>query len=382
MTDPQFSPPDLPPSGRRGVWLTGLVAMVVIVLAILLLARQRNRALATETTERAAAATEGPLLRIGVVSSAAATRDVVVQGDAEPWASVTLYAKVSGYLKHIAVDKGDNVHQGDVLADVESPETDQAYIAAKADADDKRQLAQRDHELLAKKFVALEEVQTADAAAQMAAARLEGLNTIRGYEHLVAPFDGTVTARFADQGALVQAATTNQTSALPVVTIADVSRLRVRIYLNQEQAAQARRGTHATITLPERPGFAIAATISRITEELDPKTRTLLAELDVDNQNHLLLAGSFVDVHLSLPVSAHATVPASALISRGDKTFVALIDSNNRVKFQQVSAGDNDGKTVDIIDGVRTGQRVALNLGRGVTDGTLVRPDSSAGIKP
>jgi membrane fusion protein (multidrug efflux system) len=382
MTDPEFSHPEAPPAGRRGVWITGAIAMIVIVVVILILARRQSRALATETVERAATATEGPLVRVGVVSNAAATRDVIVQGDAEPWATVTLYAKVSGYLKRITVDKGDNVHQGDVIADVESPETDQAWIAAKADADDKKQLAQRDHELLAKKFVALEEVQTADAAVQIAAARLEGLNTERGYEHLVAPFDGTVTARFADPGALVQAATTNQTSALPVVTIADVSHLRVRIYLNQEQAAQARRGTRATITLAERPGVAIAATISRLTEELDPKTRTLLAELDVDNQNHILLAGSFVDVHLTLPVSAHVTVPAAALISRGDKTFVALIDSANRVRFQQVTPGDNDGKTVDIVDGVHPGQRVALNLGRGVTDGTLVRPDSSADGKP
>ena len=371
-----------PRSGARGLLLTGAVILVIAVVTIVVMSVRRNHSEAAEAATRATGVTAGPLVRIGLATTAAGTRDVVLQGEAQPWAVVTLYAKVSGYLKRITVDKGDNVRQGELLAEVESPETDQAYIAAKADADDKQQLAQRDHELLAKKFVALEEVQTADAAAQMAAARLEGLNTERGYEHLVAPFDGTVTARFADQGALVQAATTNQTSALPVVTVADVDHLRVRIYLNQQEATSARRGTPATITMAERPDLSIPATISRITEELDPKTRTLLAELDVDNHNHRLLAGSFVDVHLTLPVAARVTIPAEALMVRGDNSYVATLDSTNRVKFLPVKTGENDGKNVDILAGLHAGQRIVLNLGTAVPEGTLVRPDSATGSKP
>src|SRR5262249_46655958 len=141
-------------------------------------------------------------------------------GEARPFAAVTLYAKVSGYLKSVSVDMGDRVKAGQVLAVIESPETDRAYSAAKEDFDNKQVKAQRIAKLLDKKFASPDEADQARTEAAVARERLAGLEEQRAYETLRAPFDGRVTARFADPGALVQNAASSQTSALPVVTVA------------------------------------------------------------------------------------------------------------------------------------------------------------------
>ncbi len=366
------------PSKSRGLVVTGVIILLLGAAGIILLSRAKAHGLTTEGAQRSEAVGAGPLVRTAVAAAATGKRDVVVQGDAQPWASVTLYAKVSGYLRSVAVDKGDHVTSGQKLAEIESPEIDKAYIAAQADAANKHALAKRDHDLLLKHFVSPEESESAETAAQIADAKLAELGMEQGYELLKAPFNGTVTARFADPGALVQNAATNQTSALPVLTIADIDTLRVRLFLDQQTASLARRGLPVEIRLPDRPGFAQHAQISRITEQLDPKTRMLLAEADVDNRDRKLLAGSFVEVHIAIPAPAAVSMPAEAVLSKGDKQFVAVVDSTNHVHFRPVTLGHTDGTHVDVLAGIAVGERVVLNLGDGVADGALVRTDRSA----
>lgn len=150
------------------------------------------------------------------VSRSDAERSVSLSGEARPYASVTLYAKVSGYVREIRVDKGDMVRRDQVLALLDSPETDRQYDAALADAHSKRLFTDRNSSLLKEGVVSQQDYDSAEAAARTAEATAESLRILKGYEAIHAPFSGTITARFVDPGALVQSATANQTAAQPV----------------------------------------------------------------------------------------------------------------------------------------------------------------------
>jgi RND family efflux transporter MFP subunit len=327
---------------------------------------------------------------VTTVTQSPATEHLDLLGEARPFASVTLYAKVSGYMRDIQVDKGDHVAAGAVLASIESPETDRAYSAAKADYENKALTASRVDKLLANKLVSPEEADEARTQATIAHERLAGLAEERDYEVLRAPFAGTVTARYADPGALVQNAATSQTNALPVVTVSQTDRLRVYVYLDQSDAAHVRPGTHATITLQERPDVHIAASVTRLSGELDPKTRKMLAELDIDDRDQTIIPGSFVQVVLDMPTPSRPEAPAEALIIRGEagggteggRRYVAVVGDDGHVHFHEVTVVGNDGRTVTFGSGVALGDRVVLNLGSAIADGALVRPDTSSAATP
>jgi RND family efflux transporter MFP subunit len=327
-----------------------------------------------ETRDRLAAVKAGPEVQVVFAKHASGERLLRLTGEARPYAAVTLYAKVSGYLKEIKVDKGDRVNAGQVIAVIESPELDRQYESAVVDAQDKRRDATREKILVEKNLVSQQDADHAEAAAREAEANAEALKTQKEYEILRAPFHGTVTARFADPGALVQSAANSQTTALPLVTLSQTDKLRVYVYLDQKDAALVRIGNRAEISDSSRPDVKLAASIARISGELDPKTRTLLAELDVDNKQGLLLAGSLVQVSLKLKTAPSIEIPAEALLMKEDKAFVAIITRGDKVNFQPVVLADSDGKTVRISSGLEEGQHLVLNPGFGITDGAQVQP--------
>jgi RND family efflux transporter MFP subunit len=315
--------------------------------------------------------------RTAVVVASPAVHSVELLGEARPFASVTLYAKVAGYLKTVAVDVGDRVAAGATVATIESPETDRALLSAKADYDNKQLDATRIGQLLTKKMVSPQESDRARTEAAMANERLEGLREQQGYETLRAPFAGRITARFADPGALVQSAATSQTSALPVVTVSQTDSLRIFAYLDQADAASAHRGTPATITLTERPGVKLAATISRVAGELDPKTRKMLAEIDLNNRDGAIVPGSFVQVRIDFPSTPQPQAPVEALLVRGGKTYVGTVDADAHVHLVPVVVSMNDGRALSFASGVTVGQRLALSLGSAIADGDRVQLDST-----
>jgi RND family efflux transporter MFP subunit len=299
---------------------------------------------------------------------------VTVTGEARPFATVTLYAKVSGYLKQILVDKGDRVNAGQVLAVIESPELDRQYESAVVDAQDKRRDADREKILVEKNLVSQQDADHADAAARESEANAQALKTQKEYEVLRAPFPGTVTARFADPGALVQSAANSQTTALPLVTLSQTDKLRIYVYLDQKNAAFVRVGNRAEISDASRPDVRLAASITRISGELDTKTRTLLAELDVDNRQGTLLAGSFVLVGLKLRTAPAVEIPSEALLMKGEQALVAVVESGNRVMFRPVVVADSDGQAVRLSSGLLDGEQVVLNPGFGISDNDQVQP--------
>lgn len=395
MTDmispPQAPLPDPPgpgtsPAARpssRGMIIGSIALVGVAAGTVALIAARRNASVHHEAGARTTAVAQGVVVRAAAVTTSPAVRHLALIGEARPYAEVTLYAKVSGYLRSIRVDRGDRVRAGQVLATIESPETDRALAGARAEFEQKNVTSSRMGQLLAQQFVSTQEADQARADAAVARERMNALAEQRGYEQLRAPFDGSVTARFADPGALMQNAASSQTAALPVVTVSQLDRLRVFVYLDQADAAVIRTGAVAMITENDRPSVRVPARVSRVSGTLDPRTRKMLAELDLDNRGGQIVPGAYVQVTLDLPTAPRPEAPVDALITRGTASYVALVESGGattaRLRLVPVTVAGNDGKAVTFSSGVTAGQRVALNAAA-LGDGARVQlaPDSTA----
>jgi RND family efflux transporter MFP subunit len=295
-------------------------------------------------------------------------------GEARSFQSVTLYAKVSGFLKDVRVDKGDAVEAGQLLARIESPETGQQYDAAAADSTNKQAIAERYKPLLDKKLVSQQEADQAFADARVAKATMESMGALKGYQEIRAPFSGTVTARFADPGTLVQNAANSQTSAQPIFTVSQINRLRVYAYVDQKFAASIHNNLPVLISLQERPDVQVNGKVTRFSGELDNKTRMLLVEMDIDNRQGQIVAGSYVQVSLKVQSPVYIQVPVEALIIRDAKDYVPVVTSSNTITYRAVSLADNDGQHVKVLSGLAQGEKVALNLGNTIDEGTRVQP--------
>ncbi|MBZ5515243.1 MAG: efflux RND transporter periplasmic adaptor subunit [Acidobacteriia bacterium] len=366
---------------RSLLCLVGLLILVVSMGTAYRLWTARKSGVATEASARQSQQAAGPRVRVVTVGAPPPAREVTLLGEAVPFLSATLYAKVSGYLKSIAVDKGDRVTANQVLAVIESPELDRQYEGAVADARNKRTNAQRADTLVARDMISKQEADQAEADAEVAEATVSQLAAQKTYEIIRAPFAGTVVARYADPGALVQGATQSQTAALPVVTVADTRVLRVYVYPDQSDAHFIRVSDPAEIMLPEEPNVHLRAAVTRMSRQLDSKTRTMLTEIDFQNQNDVILPGSFVRVTLKIhqPASGALTIPSEGLVMRGSKPFAAVVSAGNEVHFRPIVIGLDEGPVVRIASGLSKGDRIALNLGENVLGGSKIQPVRSGG---
>ena len=194
----------------------------------------RNQTVATAREARGAAVDRGPRVEVVAATQGPSERTITLLADVRSNATAILYSKVSGYVKTIPVDRGDRVQAGQVVALIESPKIDQQYAAAVTDLEHKRRNLERSRELLAKGNTTQVAMLQFETDARVAEANVKGLETMKGYQTIRAPFAGRVTARFVDPGALITNAQTNMVSALPIVTISDDSRLRVFCYVQQQ----------------------------------------------------------------------------------------------------------------------------------------------------
>ena len=230
-------------SRGRIVYLLGVTAIVVALVLILLLLFLKHRSVQGEQKSRRQEVSAGPRVQVVTARPAPKERQVSFTGEARPFASVTLYAKVSGYLAEIRVDKGDRVERGQLLARLESPELDSQYLAALADAGNKRRFARRELSLLKEGIIAEQEAENAVTAARSAEETAASYRSQQGYLLIKAPFSGVVTARFADPGALMQTAAAGQTAALPVVTVSRTDRLRIYSTSTRGRPGRSRSAT-------------------------------------------------------------------------------------------------------------------------------------------
>ena len=362
------------PRGRRGViYILGVAVLVATAIGVVGLGVHRAAQTREEAGARVDEASRGVRVRVAKAVTSPPARKLMLQGEAHAFASVTLYAKVSGYLKNLKVDKGDHVKANQILATIEAPELDKQIQSASADAKNKRVNAKRFEALAPSNMVSAQEVEAAQAGAEVAEANQAEMSTQGGYRVLRAPFAGVITARFADPGALIQSATSGQSGALPVVTVANADRLRVYVYLDQSSAAYVHLGDVAEVRMPERPGFLRKATVTRVAGELAPKTRTMLTEIDVENKDGAILPGSFVSVSLELATPPLVQVPVEALVMKGEKTTVPVVDDAHKVHYRPIVVGDDDGTTMRLVSGLNAGEQVALNLGNEVDEGAPVQ---------
>ena len=291
------------------VYFAGLAALVLVAFGVITLDARRKSQAQADAQVRQETVRRGPRVRLADVKRSSSVRRLVLQGEARPYAEVTLYAKVAGYLRDLRVDKGDRVKPNQVLDTVNAPELDAQYLAAEADARNKRVNAKRLTALAPSGVVSAQELEQGQAAADVAEATQAALSNQRDYRVIRAPFSGVVTARFADPGTLIQSAANAQSGAVPIVSVAKGDTLRVYVYLDQASASFVRVGDVATIRVPERPGWSRQAKVTRSSGALSPKTRTMQTEVDIENADGAVLPGSYVDVELDVKVTGAAGDP-------------------------------------------------------------------------
>ncbi len=373
MNPTEATSPGTPRARRpRALTLLSLGLVVVVVLGVIFLTWRRQSHEASELKSRNLALAKGNAVQVAQVAVAPSDQTLTLPAEVRGWAQVTLYAKVAGYVRDIPVDKGTRVQKGDLLARLESPETDQAVVGARADLSLKRQLLQRTTALRPDGVVSQQDLDNATAGVRVGEATLQQDLAQQAYEVIRAPFSGVVTARYVDVGALVPAGTSSTQSIQPVVDLADVDTLRVQVYVGQSDASRLALGDPVTLTSDSDPSHPIQAAVSRMSMGLDPRTRTMLCEADVDNRPPRLFPGQFVKATLKLRGARTPLVPGEALTWRGDKLFVALVQ-DGQVRLQQVLTGDDSGRVVQVLSGLQGGETVILNPSPELSNGDRVQ---------
>jgi membrane fusion protein, multidrug efflux system len=378
---------------RRTLLIFGLP--VVVVLALLLYGIVgRKRALANLTQVANAQAT----VPVQIISPTAgpSTRPIVLPGTVRAWYEAPIFAQVSGYVLSWNVDYGAQVKAGQLLATIDTPSLDAQYAAAKATlhvAEANYRLAvttaERWQALAGTVAVSKQEVdvQVAGAAARKAELEVAAQNVARyaaleAFKRVVAPFDGVVTARLTDVGSYVNAAggdVSARGNSTELFTVADVHEMRVFVSVPQDYADQLVAGLTATIHLPSQPGKLIEAKFLTTARAFSPTTRTAVTELTVENPNHALWPGTYVDVQLQVPSDpAVLTMPEEALIFRAAGTQVAIVDGENRVRLRNVTLGQNLGQTVQVTSGLAAGDRLVNNPPAALLEGQPVQPVTPA----
>ena len=351
-----------PDPSRKHLLLAGLALLLAAGAGLVLLTARQRRGVSRQGEVLARKQNQGPLVHVARVTRPKPVRALVLTGESRPYLAATLFARVSGYLKEVRVDKGDRVREGQTLAVIESPETDRAYLAALADARNKQRIAERARVLRRRRLISQQEEDQAVSASQIADANLETQVVQRSYETLQAPFDGTIVARYLDPGALVQNASASQASSPAFFDIAQTDRLRIYGYVEQKDAVSVRPGIPAELRLSDEENSpTFRANVTRTAGALDPKTRTLLIEIDMDNPRGEIIAGSFLTITLQLPNPAGLEVPVKALVVRGGLKSVPVVGPDQKLHFQPVVTGGTDGSSTQILEGLEEGQEVALD---------------------
>jgi RND family efflux transporter MFP subunit len=346
----------------------GVVALAAGGTAALVVAR--NHAESKERTERKEALDQGPLVDVGEVKTAPPVRDVTVPGEVHALVESTIYAKVSGYLKLIHVDKGDHVKKNEVLGIIEAPEVEAQASAQRADLAVKRLTEARDQMLLKTGLTSQQDLDQAAANVNISEASLRQLETLSGYQVIRAPFDGVVTARYADPGALLQAAT-QSVAALPLVSVANIDRVRVQAFLAQAEALFVHEGDHVSVWAQEKPDAKAEATVTRMSKELDPKSRTMLTEIEIDNTKTGFYPGSVVRVRMAIAMPEAVSIASDAIAFSGGKYQVALVRSDH-VHFMDVEVLDTNGSETRV-RGVKPGDVVIRHPSDDIIEGVKVR---------
>ena len=376
---------------RRGLRIAALagVAIAVLVVGGGIASRAANSKRLSQWT----AANAQPVVTVTQPQPANGAAVLALPGRLEAYSRAPIYARVPGYLKSWQVDIGASVQAGQLLAEIEAPDLDQQLsqaladlLTARANAALAGTTAKRWQDLVKSDAVSLQDVdmKNGDLAAKTAIvkatkANVDRLEVMEGFKRITAPFDGIVTARATDVGALINA---GSGKGLELFVISDTHKLRLYVSVPQNYAAQITAGTRAQMTVPERPGRTFAATVETTSQSVDPSSGSTLVELAVDNASGELVPGAFANVRFDLPLtSASLSVPASALIFDSRGARVATLGADNRVVLEPVTIARDLGTVIEISSGLAATDRVIDSPPDGIGKGDQVRiaPGSTGG---
>jgi membrane fusion protein (multidrug efflux system) len=383
----------IPPVSRRKLGLFGVVALTGAVLIVVtgIRAREQANAELRQWTDDQAIPT------VAVVQpDAKALRDTIdLPGRLEAYYRAPIFARVSGYLKGWSADIGARVKAGQVIAEIEAPDLDQQLLQARADLTSQEASAKlseatlnRRKTLIASNFVSMQEIdeRTADlankqAAVKAAEANVERLEVLAGYKKITAPFDGIVTARNTDVGALINA---GGGGGSPMFVISDVSKLRLYVNVPENYVPEIRIGAKAVVSVPEYPNRTFPATVEASARAVDVNSGTTRMQLEIDNANGELMPGGYASVKLNLQRdTVPLNIPASALIFDQNGLRVATVGDDDKVRFKTVTIARDLGRDIEIGSGLSTDDRVIVAPPDGVAEGDQVRlAGSAAGSKP
>lgn len=382
----------LPPPASKG---TRVVLAVVLLIGAAVLAFFIYRGIGTRVSAETKLVQDtktSNALDVAVVhpKMIGGTQEVVLPGNTQPFVDAPIYARTSGYLSKWNYDIGAHVHKGDVLAEIESPEVDAQLLQAKANlatANANLQFAQieanRWQGLIKSNAVSHDELDqkvgtlNADKAIVAAdEANVKNLQEIVSFEKVVAPFDGVITARKTDVGALINAGVGS--AAPELFHMAAISKMRVFVNVPEQDSLAAQSGATASMELTEYPGKTFTGTIARNSNSIDPSSHTLLVEIDVDNPTGQLLPGAYVTVHLKAPGAARAlTVPANTLLFRTEGLRVAVV-RDNRAELTPVHVGRDFGDSLEVTNGLAATDSLIVNPPDSLVSGAPVRVTSQS----
>jgi RND family efflux transporter MFP subunit len=309
---------------------------------------------------------------------------VVLPGDIHAWYEAPIYARVDGYLKDWYFDFGAQVKKGDVLAEIDTPEIDAQLAAAKAKLtaataavkvrDAEAQFAKTTYERWRdspRGVVSVQEqeakqaeyesntarLDAAKAAMAVAHADVDRLESLENFKQVIAPFDGVVTARETDIGALINAGSNG--TARELFSVADIHKVRIYVKVPQRLTGNIHQGLTAELRLPQYPGKVFTAKTTTTSHSVNTSSRTLLVELEADNPDGLLQPGTYVEAELNVPSDPNTVlIPSSAILFRQHGLEVAVVGTDDKVTLKKISLGRNRGVQVEVTDGLKPSDRV------------------------
>jgi membrane fusion protein, multidrug efflux system len=377
------APPEIPPAPpRRAVMVVGVALLILLAAGgITLISRaSHERALAKETELET-------IPTVAVVHPLAEKPDeeLVLPGSLLAFEESPIYARTNGYLLRWYKDIGSRVKEGELLADIDTPEVDQELnqsraarqqiVAqlelAKISADRWENLRKTDSVSAQEADQQTSGYKQAQANLAAADANVKRLEQLEGFKKVYAPFSGVLTKRNVDPGALINAGA--GAAGRELFDIARVDPLRVYTNVPQAYSAFIKVGASTTVTLQEFPGQRFTAKIARTAEAIDPNTRTLLTEVDVPNKDGRLLPGSFGEVHFAVGSNVDkVTVPVNAMLFRSQGAQLAVVGQDKKIQLRTINIGRDYGTTLEILGGVSTQDQIVINPPDSLEDGQPV----------
>ncbi len=367
-----------------------VIALVVLGAVTLFQRRAQYQALAKETETLAI-----PTVAVIHASVESMEEDLVLPGAMQAYVESPIYARTNGYLKKWYHDIGSRVRQGELLADIDTPEVDQQLSQARADlntaqanANLSKITAVRYQELIKTDGVSKQEVDNAvgDLEAKVAnvksaEANVRRLEDLESFKHIYAPFSGVITRRSVDTGTLINAGNGGATQQL--FSLAQTDPIRAYVSVPEAYAPSIRAGLGAYLELTQYPGQKFEGKVVRTAESIDPGTRTLLTEVDVPNHAGALLPGGYSQAHLQVKVTgARLAVPVNALLFRSEGLRAVVVDANHKTHLKSLTIGRDYGTTLEVLQGLDPNDWIVLNPADSLEEGQEVHVKEIAVNRP